>query len=833
MAGNGQQGACLKLFISIDGGEEQVAEISGKEIFVGAGKDNTVQVMDSKKTVSRKHLRIFTDSKNVYAEDLASTNGSFLGGKNRRMPPNKPVLVREDEPVWLGPNVRLRIKMLAESPRPSKPLDKKTTIIGKPSHEGPSADEVFRAPRRLEIPTGRSVILGRELSCDITINHPQVSRQHAKVTLQPDGFVLEDLGSTNGTFVNGKRISRALMKEGDVLGVGPVSFTISPKMGAIVEEKSAVEGMRLDARGLTRVLKDGCCILPPTDLTILPGEFMGILGASGSGKTTLMTMLNGSVIPSDGYVWLNGLELVKYNEYLKQHIGYVPQYDIIHSELSVSEILYYAARLRLPKDLSKEEIESLIAKTLGIVGLSDKWGANFQDLSGGERKRVNMAVELIIDPQIFFLDEPTSGLDPGMERDVMELFERYAQSENKTVVMVTHVTQNISVMDKLIILEKGGNTAFFGTPDEALDFFAVNDFVEIYKKIERTKPKVWSGKYDSSDLSRKYKYAHQRVEEEVATERGELKEEKKGILQRLTDWGRQLTLLTARYARIMIKDTRNLLTLLLQAPIVAIFSYLVFQGIHNIAPGAFPPKEIMLDGLIFILVLAAIWFGVNNSVREISKEQSVYRRERMVFLKIAPYLFSKFIILALVCLFQTGILVLMVKGMVGFEGNLFHVWLMVFLTALSGVTLGLFISSVAKSTNMAVSLVPIVLIPQIIFSGLIRPVEDMDRISQGISKACVAYWSFSATKEITVGRNMFIVEEVEKELPKKDDMTKGIDQEKIKEKTEEIFANKFRREVTYADYKRNLIIVGVFMVVFFILAYLALLAKEKRGFENR
>lgn len=829
---NDYQQSTIKLFISVDGGAEQEVEVSQDEIFVGAGADNTIQMRDSKRTVSRKHLRLITEGNRIYVEDLGSTNGTFLGDKSNRLPANKPIRVKDGDILWLGPNVRLRLKVSVGRAVPGKA---KKTVVGKiPYGElDDSTDEVLRRRRKLEIPTGRSVIVGRESDCDITVDHPQVSRHHAKITLQMGGILVEDLRSTNGTFVNGKRVVRELMGEGDILGIGPVAFSISPKMGTIVEERLPGEGVRLDGRKLTRVLKSGKCILPPTDLTIMPGEFMGILGASGSGKTTLMTLLNGSVIPTGGFVWLNGLEMVSHYSYLKQQIGYVPQHDIIHSELSVSEILYYAAKLRLPEDLTKGEIEDLIGNTLRIVGLSDKWGADFKELSGGEKKRINMAVELIIDPQIFFLDEPTSGLDPGIERDVMELFERYSHNENKSVVMVTHVTQNVSLMDKLIILEKGGNTAFFGAPNEALDFFKVGDFVEIYQKIEGSKPKVWSSRYSGSSTAKRHKYIHQRVEKEAVSKGEEIKEKGKGIFRRFIDWFRQLSLLTTRYSKIVIKDARNLITLLLQAPIVAILAYFVFQGTGDNGQMASLQEEFMLDGLYFVLILAAIWFGANNSAREISKEGSVYRRERMVFLKIGPYLLSKFIVLSVVSLFQSVILVLMLKGMVGLEGNTLHIILIVYLTAISGVTLGLFISSVVKSTNMAISLIPIVLIPQIIFCGLIRPVEEMDRVSQGISKVCVAYWSFSTAKQITIGETVYLEEEPELDLPSEGAFMKLSGEEELDDLIQERYVPQHKGEPTYENFKRNLIIIGGFILIFFILAYLALLAKERGGFENR
>ena len=821
----------IKISVSIDGGREREIEAFGSEIYIGSGEDNNIRLCDSRRTVSRRHIRLIIMDRRIYVEDLGSKNGTYIGDRHTRVPEGKKIRINIDDVIYLGPNVRIRGVAVKKRPVEYQGMKMGATAV---SAIKEITGGVSKKHKELEIPTGRAVIVGRADDCDIKIDHPQVSRHHTRLTVQLDGILIEDLGSKNGTFVNGRRVSGYLLQEGDILGIGPLTLSVSPKMGTIIEERAPGEGIRLDARGITRVLHNRKCILQPTYLSVLGGEFIGILGASGSGKTTLLSLINGSVIPTDGYVWLNGLEMLSNYYYLKQQVGYVPQHDIIHSELTVGEILYYTAKLRLPEDHTYDEIEGIIERTLGMVGLTEKWDTNFKDLSGGEQKRVNMAVELVTDPQIFFLDEPTSGLDPGMERDVMELFERYSHKERKTVVMVTHVTQNVSMMDKLIILERGeergGTSAFFGTPTEALNFFDVGDFVEIYQKIEKSEQRFWSIKYNDSSLFKKYGYIYQSVQEESEIETEKIVREEKGIFRRLGDWVRQLSLLTSRYSKIMVKDTRNILTLLLQAPVIALLTYLVFKNMGNLGPFQ---AETMKNGLLFVLILSAIWFGANNSAREISKEQSVYRRERMVFLKICPYILSKFIVLSLICLFQTIMLVMIIYGTIGLKGDIVNIMLIVFLTALSGVTLGLFISSFVKTTNMAISLIPIILIPQIIFSGLIVKEKDMDIISKGISKVCVSYWSFKSIKEITYGELKEEYPDARLYMPTQNLNYQMVDKDKMKIPDKEKVESSLREEPTYKNFNHHLYIIGVFIIVPFILSYISLFSKERGGLENR
>jgi len=788
--------------------------LPGEAAVLGSSPACDVVVADDARTVSRRHLGLRCTEGVLEVEDLGSRNGTYVGASRRRLTAGEPARLGPGDVIWAGPNVRIK-------------------IVRGDVRRVEGGDECDRGTvtRRLEISGAGALLVGRDPSADVVVDHPQVSRRHAVITRVQGGFEVRDLGSTNGTFVNGARVLKGFLREGDILGVGPVRLEV--RAGGIIEEVEVEGGVRLDCRKLGFALPDGRVILRPLDLSILPGEFAGILGTSGSGKTTLLTLLNGSVVPTCGYVWMNGLELERNFGWLRLQVGYVPQRDIIHSELDVYSILSYAAKLRLEADLDEEDIDRQIGRVLSAVGMVDKYDSDFADLSGGEKKRINVAVELVTDPKMFFLDEPTSGLDPGTEGEVMRLFRGYARDGGKTVVMVTHVTENVRLMDKVALLAPGGTLAFFGAPEEALDYFGVKDFVGIYARLKDGDGDAWRSRYSASRYARRYAYVRERVGPEAP------REERAGGGQaspagRVRGWLRQLSLLSRRYARILTKERRHLAVLAVQAPVVGLLIAMVFGGVNRITAEAVPTREMLLEGVLFMLVLSALWFKTNNAAREISKERSVYKRERMVFLKLGPYVLSKFAVLAVLCLLQCSAMLLIVQAFLRLPGDfaqILQILVVLFLTALAGTAMGLLISALVRTSNVAVGLVPIVLIPQIIFGGLVRPAEDMGPVSRAVSRVMVAYWAYSAVREFSVG------------LPERGDVHDlNLEEPGVVEiggrPRDIISAVKERFGLTRAtptdeNLKRNSFIIFSFIPAFVLLSVIALRLKEREGFTTR
>ncbi len=625
--------------------------------------------------------------------------------------------------------------------------------------------------------------IGRE-GCDLTLPSLQVSRVHAEIRRRTTGHEVVDLDSTNGTFIAGARVQTHKLKVGDVIQVGPFKLTYT---GKSLDQLEQVGAMRIEARGLTRVTPEGKVILDQVSLVIEPREFVAIVGASGAGKSTLMGALAGYRRADRGQLRVNGDDFYANYDCYRAVLGYVPQDDILHATLTVEAALTYTAQLRLPKDTTSEEIAARIVRVLEDVEMSAHRQQRISDLSGGERKRVSIASELLADPSLFFLDEPTSGLDPGLEKRMMYTL-RYLADSGRTVVLVTHATANITQCD-LVAFMAAGRLVYYGPPAGALTMFGATggDFADIYTRLHGrasadqieyggelaaqyavwrqhhpqakappTMAELWEMRFRDSEHYRTYVYERQqargpRPDKETAgigvatiapghyrftPERVVPPAEQPPPVPPPTSQLRQLAILTRRYERLLGTDRKNLLILLMQAPIIGVVILLAARA--NALQSTTSSNGRLV---LFLLAVIGVWFGVLNSVREVTKEAKIYRRERLANLRIAPYLGSKVAVLAGMCLLQSvvllGILALRVDFSPAFtaltpDGYVdlvrappLGLWgaslVTVFLTTLSGVGLGLLISTVVSSSDKAMSVVPLALIPQLVFALALMP----------------------------------------------------------------------------------------------------------------
>jgi len=479
-----------------------------------------------------------------------------------------------------------------------------------------------------------------------------------------------------------------------------------------------------------------------------------MLGPSGAGKSTLMDSLNGMRPASSGQVLVNNLDLYHHLESLKQSIGYVPQDDIIHRELTVYSTLYYVARLRLSRDISTKEINQIVGEVMDVTGLSERRDVPISQLSGGQRKRVSIAVELITKPSIIFLDEPTSGLDPATEEKVMKLFRQIAES-GRTVILTTHAMENVKLFDKIVLLMRG-KLVFYGKPYEALAHVGAESFKDLYDKLEapinerlaRTNGQM-SREQAAEEVAEEWKHRFMRTEQFKSNVADPLTEVSRSPVQSapakrrttLGDLLRQWGTLSRRYLGVLARDKFNLLILFGQAPIIALLTYLVVGA------------KSQRDFPYFILALVALWFGTSVASREVIRERAVYNRERMVNLRLLPYIGSKLFVLMLIVSFQCFLLfatlkLLDVTTLMKLPGMLagFPQLFVMILTGMVGVALGLFISAVVKTSEMATSLVPLILIPQILFSGLVGvPVG----IAKVVGTVMPATWTFDEMKRLS------------------------------------------------------------------------------------
>jgi ABC-type multidrug transport system ATPase subunit len=460
---------------------------------------------------------------------------------------------------------------------------------------GSSQDGV---PQRIDLGEKGSLTFGRAPSNDIVLDHPQISRNHATLTRQGTELVLQDLGSTNGTYVNGEPITREVVTAADHIRIGPFELTLAG--GAAPSLQAADDGVRIDAIDLTTTVGNGTTILQRVRLTIFPREFVAVVGGSGWGKSTLVKALAGARPATSGTVLYNGLDLGQHFAAFRTSIGYVPQDDIIHRDLIVERALNYAAQLRLPADTTPAERDRRVEEVLADLNLTPHRGKYIDDLSGGQRKRVSIGVELLTRPNLFFLDEPTSGLDPATETQVMRLLRELAD-QGRTLVLITHATQNLLLCDKIVFMSRGGHMAFYGTPREALEHFQVEELVDIYDILERESvPGTYAQAYTASRYYRAY-VVNVPPPPSAASRSGH---GAAAARQRSpASWLRQYLVLTARYFEITLAQRRAALMaltiLLLQAPVIALLLGLVF------------PRTLFNERPLFVDAARAASAGVN------------------------------------------------------------------------------------------------------------------------------------------------------------------------------------------------------------------------------
>jgi len=561
--------------------------------------------------------------------------------------------------------------------------------------------------------------IGRDNSCDLILPHISVSKCHARILKENDGFYISDTGSTNGVIINNKRLhGRQKLHEKDVIVItnSKIIFTSNALFYCCYKNGISVDASKVVIkRGKGRKSFITC---NHVTLNIKPGELVAVIGGSGAGKSTILNAMCGYLPPADGEVYINGVDLYSNFDSLKKLIGYVPQSDIVYDNLTLYDMLTYTAKLRLPKDTQKTEREAAINKAIQMVELTEKKKSLIKSLSGGQRKRASIAVELLSDPNLLFLDEPASGLDPGTERNLMQSLRTMADG-GKTVILVTHSTLQLKMCDKIVFMGKGGNLCFYGSYDEALKFFHVTDIVDVYNMIT-DHADYWSREFEKSRTT-----AGNQRENNISSNKN--KENK----------FRQLCVLSARYLKLVINDKQRLFLLLMQAPLLAFLISFVADGQQ------FDQYE-MTKSLLFALSCSAFWVDMLNAIQEICKERTVLKREYMTGLSLGSYISSKIIVLGLMCLIQSILITTVFKFTVGMpeKGLLMNPFVEIlintFITAIASTAMGLFVSSLFNNADRAMTVAPILLMPQILFSGLIF---TLDGATEAISWLAICRWS--------------------------------------------------------------------------------------------
>ncbi len=657
--------------------------------------------------ISRMHGKFKITPQGLFYADTGSTNGTFLENAAGRH-----FIQKDSGYVCLREGDMLRVQPPSEGQGESILL-----LYTEHAQEGKWQKYVMSAP---------TVSIGRGNENDIVLQHMGISRRHAQIERQGDCYYVSDCQSTNGVLVNDSvLIGKRRLKDKDVIRILN-SILIFTQNG--IYYKSSLQGVSLRVRNMNKIVGKGKQILHDVCVDIDSNEFVAIVGGSGAGKSTLMNAISGFDKKREGTVLFSGLNLDENFSVLKSLIGYVPQQDIIYENLTLNRMLLYTAKLKMPKDTSKQEIQNRIHDVLEMVELSEHQNTYIRKLSGGQKKRASIAVELLADPSLFFLDEPTSGLDPGTEKKLMGTLSRLAKSQGKTIIMVTHTTQSLDLCDKVIFMGQGGRVCFCGTCDEAKMFFDTDNLVDIYNEMA-AQPAEWAAQYAGC----------------VPLEPIGFGEGKEAPKKKKFSGIRQFGILTMRYAEIMKNDLPRLALLFLQPVLIALLLGVVADD------RVFEIYE-STKSILFALSCAGIWIGLFNSIQEICKERAVLKREYMGNMKLWSYTLSKFTIQMVVGLLQAAVITAVFGIVVGMpekgillDNSFLEMFATIWLTITASMALGFIISAFVKSGDKAMACAPFVLIIQLLFSGILF---ELKGAGSKIAYATISKWSVESLGSI-------------------------------------------------------------------------------------
>jgi ABC-type multidrug transport system ATPase subunit/pSer/pThr/pTyr-binding forkhead associated (FHA) protein/uncharacterized membrane protein len=710
LVGRFPNGAAFEVFIDQD------------NFVIGRALDADLVTPPTAPNVSSRHVEIQRTPAGYAVVDLDSTNGTRLN--NRSLPPLEATPLRHGDIIRIGSErygSSLGFTFIDPAAETTSPAGFQTLV---------GATSLLQIER---------ITSGRDPDNDVVLASPTVARHHAVIQQYDAQTHLLKALDGNRVLVNGAPVQSAHLQRNDMVQIGPHLLTYD---GTTLVQYAS-QGYRVDVVGLHKEVKSKTGrlrLLDDINLTILPREFVALVGGSGAGKSTLLDALNG-FRPAQGQVLINGRDLYQHYDEFRSQLGYVPQHDILPLSLTVEAALEYAAQLRLAADITPQERAERITRALETVELnSDRIRqTRISRLSGGQRKRVSIAAELLADPKLFFLDEPASGLDPGLEKKLMHTLRKLAD-EGRTVILITHATDNITQVDHVAFLSQG-KLVYFGPPAGAQDYFEVTHFADIYEKIEKFGDE-WRRVFtqEKPQAYQDYVVKRQRTLPKPADHSGQ----RPGPRHRIGQSFRQLGVLSRRMIRLIFSDPVALFVLLFVMPFVAVQQILVSEryelvGDPSILGDLARAAERLtsnylpaLDSHTFLFGMAMLAFlvGAFGGSQELIKERPTYLRERMINLGLLPYLTSKFLIFGLFALVQVALYVgVLALGLdLPSEGWLLpgpvELGVTLFLTVMTGIATGLLISALSPNATVAMYLVLIAVFFQNLFGGAVHDLRD-------------------------------------------------------------------------------------------------------------
>ena len=774
------------------------------------GRDPACQVVVDDRSVSRRHAEISWSGGGWVIRDLGSRNGIHLDGER-----TDTIRVTNGAEIRIGSPHDGPVLTFAVPEPPTRPLPPQAPPIAPPEPPPlPSAPAVAPPPAPAPAPppaapataaeprpaiatidaTG-TVTIGRSPECAVVLADLLVSRRHAEVRQLPaGGHVLVDLGSTNGTYHNGRRIDRAPLQPGDHVSIGKFKLVFD---GRKLHEHVDVGPVTLSAEGIT-VDIGKARIVHDVSFSLEQGSLLGVVGPSGCGKSTLIRALTGLRPASAGTVSYDGRDL--YGDYaeLRYRIGMVPQDDVLHRQLTVRRALRFAASLRFADDVSRRERRARVEEVLQTLGLTPSAKQRIDKLSGGQRKRTSVALELLTEPSMLCLDEPTSGLDPALDRDVMQELRGMAD-RGRTILCITHSVLHLDMCDRVLVMCPGGTTGYFGPPSELLEFFEAEDYADVFAKVTN-QPEVWTRRYRESDLYRRYvtepieaartRQPAPRAPEPAQPPAGEPAAEwfgrsvqvpesvaraaravpdpisrpiaralklnlgKRGVANQAKDPVgpvREFITLSIRMFAVITADRGFFLFLLGLPLILALLSHAV-PGDGGLGPPVDTSVVARLEAqrLLVVLVVGAAFIGISSSIREIVHESVIYKRERAVGLSPGAYLAAKFVVLGIINVIQVTIFVLLsllgrgapAQSLVLGSPTL-EVIVPIAMVTTSCTMLGLCISALARSVAQTTPVLVVLVMAMLVLSGGLFEISGEPVLNQ-VSWLSPTRWGFAA-----------------------------------------------------------------------------------------